>query len=186
MNKFIIGLLGLLFINQTFALVNSAEFPTTKKIEDTELVLNGTGMRKATFLGIKVYKAALYLKNKTTNPSEVISQDFPKYLELKFVRDVDAQKMRDAWSESIKNNNQNFAALSKKVETLNSAMKDIKEGQELTFTFQKNNNTKISLAGVEVANILGLDFQTALLNVWMGPKPPNDELKQGLLSGEIK
>ncbi len=181
MNKLIISAAILTLINLAVADSNSP-FDPSKKIDGIDLILNGTGIRKATFLGIKVYKAGLYLKTKSNNPSDIISGELPKYLELHFMRNVEAEKIRQAWSESIKNNNENFAAISSKVEALNKAMKDIKEGDQLSFTFLKNNSTKISLAGSEVTVIEGADFQIALLRVWMGPRPPNEELKDGLLS----
>jgi len=39
----------------------------------------------------------------------------------------------------------------------------------------------VTLNGEEKGTIEGDDFGAALLRVWLGPKPPTEELKNGLL-----
>ena len=41
----------------------------------------------------------------------------------------------------------------------------------------------VSVKGAAAASISGNDFQQALLSIWLGKKPPNPELKEGLLGG---
>ena len=42
-------------------------------------------------------------------------------------------------------------------------------------------DTTLQLNGKQLGTIEGDDFGTALLLVWLGDKPPSDELKAGLL-----
>ncbi len=157
------------------------KFPDSKQVEGQNLVLNGTGMRKATFLGIKVYKAGLYLKEKTNDADKALAAPLPKFLEMKFVHDVSADKLRGAWTDSLKDNNSDFDKHKANLDKLNGAMKDVKEGDVLSFTFS-GKNTNVAFGEQVAVKIEGADFQTALLRIWLGPKPPNEDLKKGLLS----
>jgi hypothetical protein len=41
----------------------------------------------------------------------------------------------------------------------------------------------VKVKGAKKASIVGRDFQQALLSIWLGPHPPNSELKDGILGG---
>jgi hypothetical protein len=62
--------------------------PDSTKVANADLVLNGLGIRKATFLKVKVYVAGLYLPQKSTDPAQILSANAPWQLSLHFVRDV--------------------------------------------------------------------------------------------------
>lgn len=156
--------------------------PLKKEIAGLELLLNGTGIRKATVFKIKVYEAGLYLSKKSKIEDEVISGPLPKHIELHFLREVEAQKLRETWPNSFKDNNTNYSEVQDRVLTLNNAMKDLKKGDVLSFTFLANHTTQCSINKVLAITIPGEDFQKALLRVWLGPQPPNEDLKSGLLS----
>jgi Chalcone isomerase-like len=54
------------------ATCGGAEFPDSLSSDGVELLLNGLGVRKATFLNIEVYVAALYLPQKSTNAAQIL------------------------------------------------------------------------------------------------------------------
>ncbi len=168
------------FISMSALAGDLPEFKENIKIDGQDLVLNGTGLRKAIF-GIKVYRAGLYLKEKTNDADKAINAPVPKYLEMKFVHDVSADKLKGAWTDAIKDNNTDAAKVQAQLEKLNSVMKDVKEGDSLSFTFT-GKSVKVAFGETVAATIDGSDFQTALIRVWLGPKPPNEDLKKGLLS----
>ena len=72
--------------------------PDSVKAGGNDLVLNGLGIRKATFLNVKVYVAGLYLPQKSGDAGKIIGANQPWQLVLRFVRDVDASDIRDAWA----------------------------------------------------------------------------------------
>jgi hypothetical protein len=44
----------------------------------------------------------------------------------------------------------------------------------------------VDMNGAAGSPIQGPDFAMALLSVWLGPKPPNADLKAGLLGGKCE
>lgn len=178
----IVSFIFLLFMPSLSAAVETAgvSFPESMQVADTQLTLNGTGIRKATWLKVKVYVAALYLETKSTNAPAIISEASPKRLVMHFVRDVDAQKLQEGWSTGFEKNGTDLSKISDRIVLFNSSMVDMKAGQEIVLDFY-NNKVDVNIAGQFVQSIEGNDFQAALLSIWLGVNPPNEELKQGLL-----
>ena len=66
MNKSIFTVVGLLIsLNLYSATQNKVTMPDTISIKGADLVLNGLGTRKATWLRVKVYVGGLYLEKKS-------------------------------------------------------------------------------------------------------------------------
>ena len=160
------------------------QFPDGVTAGGDALVLNGLGIRKATFLGIKVYVAGLYLPRKSGDAGAILRADGRWQLVLRFVRDVGASDIRDAFQEGFeKAAGDNLAGLRPRIEALKTRMVDFKTGQSLTFTGDPAAGVAVDVNGKGGAAIEGADFATALLAIWLGPKPPNEDLKTGLLGG---
>lgn len=161
--------------------------PDSVKAGGTDLILNGLGIRKATFLNVKVYVAGLYLPQKSGDAGKIVGTSQPWQLVLRFVRDVDASDIRDAWEEGFKKNSgDKVAALQQRIETLNARMIDFKEGQYLSFTDDPAKGIAVDVNGASGAAIEGADFASALLAIWLGQEPPNEDIKSGLLGGKCK
>ena len=69
--------------------------PDTATVAGQKLVLNGAGMRKKGGF-IKVYVGALYLPSKTSTADAALAAGTAK-VTMRFMRDVDAEKLRGAW-----------------------------------------------------------------------------------------
>jgi Chalcone isomerase-like len=163
------------------------QVPDTAKAGGADLVLNGLGIRKATFLSVKVYVAGLYLPQKSGDAGKIIDGNEPWQLVLRFVRDVDASDIRDAWEEGFeKNAGDKLATLQPRIKSLNARMVDFKEGQYLSFTDDPAKGVAVDVNGASGAVIEGADFANALLSIWLGQEPPNEDLKSGLLGGKCK
>ena len=161
--------------------------PESVKAGNTDLVLNGLGIRKATFVKVKVYVAGLYLPQKSGDATKIVGAGQPWQLVLRFVRDVDASDIRDAFEEGFKKNSgDKLAALQPRIETLNARMADFKEGQYLSFTNDPVQGVAVDVNGAGGSAIKGADFAAALLAVWIGAEPPNEDLKAGLLGGKCE
>ena len=161
--------------------------PDSVKAGGADLVLNGLGIRKATFLNVNVYVAGLYLPQKSGDAGKIIGANEPWQLVLRFVRDVDASDIRDAWEEGFeKNAGDKLATLQPRIKTLNARMVDFKEGQYLSFTDDPAKGVAVDVNGASGAAIEGADFANALLSIWLGREPPNEDLKSGLLGGKCE
>ncbi len=160
------------------------QFPDSAKVAGNELVLNGLGIRKATLLRIKVYVAGLYLPQKSGDAAAILSANGRWRLMLHFVRDVDAGDIRDAFHEGFqKAAGDKLGALEKRIVALNAQVVDFKSGQTLAFTRDPATGVTVDINGKGGSSIEGADFANALLAIWLGAKPPNEDLKTGLLGG---
>lgn len=162
---------------------NGVQFPDTVEVGDDTLVLNGMGLRKATMFAVKVYVSALYLPERSGNAEKILAADGAWRQVLHFVRDVDGSDIRDAYDEGFeKSTGDNLGAMQQRVNALKAAIPDLKEGQVLSYSYQPGQGTLIKVDD-KSSTIEGADFAEALLTISIGPEPPNEDLKSGLLGG---
>jgi hypothetical protein len=154
--------------------------PDTRVVDGTTVKLNGLGLRLATMLKVKVYVMALYLETPGNDAATIINSDDAARIELHMLRDVDAKDMRKAWSEGFEKNYQGSADLSSELAALKAATGDLKEGEVLAFDFSGDKVT-VSSSGKPTGTIEGTEFRRAMMSVWLGKKPPNKEVKAGVL-----
>src|SRR5690606_18645067 len=133
------------------------------QVHGRTLHLNGMGIRKATIFGIKVYVAGLYLSEKTSDQAAIMASSEPKELLLHFVRSVSAEQMQDAWREGFEANAENLPALQARIDELCSLMKDVEEGDRLSFVLT-DDFVEVRIGEANAGRqIKGHDFQAALL-----------------------
>ena len=159
-------------------------FPDQVQVDGSNLTLNGLGLRLATMLKVKVYVAALYVPKTSTDANAILGANAPAELVLHFVRDVGAGDMRKAWDEGFeKTAKDQLPAFKDRIATLNGWMADMKTGQRMTFVFKPGTGVQVDVNGAVKGTIKGDDFAKAFLAIWLGPEPPNAEIKSGLLGG---
>jgi hypothetical protein len=162
-------------------------FPEHLQLDGKELTLNGLGIRKATFLKVHVYVAALYVARPTRDPQAIVAANDPYELTLHFVRNVDADDLKKGWGEGFaRNPTPDLPALQGRIATLSSWMPDVKSGQRLTFVHRPGQGVQVDVAGTAKGTIPGDDFARAFISIWLGAMPPNAELKSGLLGGKCE
>jgi len=160
-------------------------FPEHVQLDGTDLTLNGLGIRKATFLKVNVYVAALYVARPQHDPKLLIASEGPQELILHFVRNVDADDLRKAFIEGFERTAANqSAALKERIARLNTWMTDMKRGQSMSFVRRPNSGVQVSVNGERKGTLEGEDFARAFVSIWLGETPPNPDLKIGLLGGE--
>lgn len=159
--------------------VSTKGFKSKVKVGGQKLVLNGVGMREATMFKVDVYRGGLYLKAKSKDAKAILAKDAPWMIEMKFVRDVDKDKLTDAWNDGFKTNGKGKGGAGLK--KLNSYMSDIEEGDTMVFAYTPGKGTSVKVKGKSKGTIKGKDFGWALLAVWLGDDPPNKGLKNGML-----
>jgi len=165
----------------------NATFPESAKSGAAALQLNGLGIRKATVFAVKVYVAGLYVPQKSNDAGKILGANGPWQLVLRFVRDVDASDIRDAFSEGFENAaGDKLATLRPRIDDLNARVVDFKKGQYLAFANDPAKGLTVDVNGAAANPIQGADFSAALLSIWIGRKPPNEDLKSGLLGGQCE
>jgi len=149
------------------------------------LVLNGAGIR--TRLIFKVYVAGLYLTRKTSQAGGVISLSGPKRVAMTLLRDLSAQQLGDALVEGVRNNASaaEQAAIKDRLDQLLAIMVgrgEAKEGDRISLDYLPASGTRVVINGKTFGKpIAGEDFYRALLRVWLGDNPVDEDLKRGLL-----
>lgn len=156
-------------------------FPETRTVEGTTLVLNGTGVREAAFLGFDVYRAGLYLEKPEQTPEGVISSQGKKLLELHFLRNVDVDEIHEDLEEGFDNHG-NRERFSHELDMLKSYFKqDVKKGDTITFTF--TDELIIERTGASPKELPDSGFSRAVLEIWIGEHAAKPKLKTALLRG---
>jgi hypothetical protein len=156
--------------------------PDQVEAEGRTLTLNGLGVREATALRVQVYVAGLYLETPSSDPAEVIESEQIKRMHLVFVRDVSRDDIADAMREGIAANaGPRAAALEPQLAQLLTWLEPMKSGQSLIFTYVPQRGVLVHIDGASRGVIEGPEFARVLFSIWLGPEPPNQGLKRGLL-----
>jgi len=150
-----------------------------------ELVLNGAGIRTRAIF--KVYVAGLYLPEKKGTTGEVLALAGPKRVAMTMLRDLGAQQLSEALGEGIRNNStaaeqEALKARTDELLTIMNALGEAKKGDAILLDFLPESGTRVMVNGQPRGKpIAGDDFYRALLRIWLGDKPVDGDLKQGML-----
>lgn len=156
------------------------QFADKAKVGDQELVLNGLGLR--TKMVFKVYAAGLYLAQKQSDAAKILAEDSARLFEMEMLRSVGKDKMVEAWNECLANNNPGASAEIKAgFSQLQSFMGDLATGDRLSYSYKPGEGTSVTVKGAAKGTIAGKAFADAVFKCWIGPTPPTEELKKGLL-----
>jgi hypothetical protein len=185
MKKIIISFAVVMFVvTSTFgayaATLTGVTLPDTAQVGGKTLVLNGLGLR--TKVIVKVYVAGLYLEQKSSDANAIIKSDTPKQIVMKFVHGASKSQMVDAFNESFKDNAPDaLKTMKSDIDRLLGALEPIKVGDQMVFTYLPGTGTSLAINGAEKVTIATPAFAPVLFSVWLGPKPPNGDLKKGML-----
>jgi hypothetical protein len=151
------------------------------RVGNAELVLNGAGLRKRVFF--QVYAIGLYVQDRKADP---VTQPGPKRVQIHMLRDVGADTFLEALVDGMKANHSEseVAALEPRVKQLGATIAQIKEAKKgMTIALDWNGGSTHVLVDGRPAGqpIEGEDFYRALLRIWLGDKPVQDDLKKALL-----
>jgi chalcone isomerase-like protein len=151
------------------------------RVGNSEVSLTGAGLRKRVFF--QVYAIGLYVQDRKADP---ISQPGPKRVQIHMLRDVGADTFNEALAEGIKANHSEaqVKALEPRVAQLAATIAEIKEAKKgMTIALDWDGKaTQVVIDGKPAGQpIEGEDFYRALLKIWLGDKPVQDDLKRALL-----
>jgi hypothetical protein len=157
--------------------------PDQATVEGRTLVLNGMGLRRATWLRVKVYVAGLYLEEKSLDADAILRPERTKRIVLVFVRAVDREDLLKAWDESFKEiAGEDFPALEARIATFHGWMPNrVAKGDTFTFTYVPGAGVLVTVKDETRGTIPGADFARSLFGNWLGSGTPSPTLKAGLL-----
>lgn len=164
--------------------VEGVKFDDTTKVGASELVINGTGVRRK--FG-KRYVMALYLPARTGDANAALSTKGAKRVAINLTKDVSGETFADAVAKGMANNSSDaeMAAVKDRLKQWSDtviALGEVKAGSIIQIDWIPEKGTQLTINGqAKGKEIAGEDFYTALLRVWLGKDPVQDDIKQGLL-----
>lgn len=181
---FALSLLALLAGN-TGKATEVAEVQVEDRIKSgsAEMQLNGAGLR--TKLIFKVYVAALYLPQKSSDPGAIIQSRSPRRMVLRMMRDLDGSSLLDALKDGLRDNHSEaeFAALRadiSQLEKIFTAVGSTKTGDLIVLDLNSD-GLVVTVNGNPRGSVAGEALGRALLKIWLGEKPVEASLKKALL-----
>lgn len=150
-----------------------------------ELVLNGAGIRTRAIF--KVYVAGLYLSEKKAKTADVLALAGPKRVAMTMLRDLSAQQLSEALADGIRGNStaaeqEVLKGRTDELVAIMNALGEAKKGDAILLDFLPDSGTRVLVNGQPRGKpIAGDDFYRALLRIWLGDKPVDSDLKQGML-----
>jgi len=157
------------------------------KVESSDLVLNGAGLRTKYFLN--VYVAGLYLTEKKATPVDILALPGAKRISMRLMRGLSAKQLTEALEIGISSNTSaaERETLKGRLDELTAIMDSLqsaKEGDLIALDWLPGTGTRILLNGEPKGKpISGEDFYRALLRIWLGDDPAQKSLKKSLLGG---
>jgi len=131
-----------------------------------------------------VYIGALYTETRVTSRDAVQALRGPKRLLMHFVySEVAKEKIVSGWNDGFENNNssERLKTLSQKIEQFNAMFPTMVEGDVVLLDYIPGRGTRVTIKGEVKGVVEGEDFNTALLDIWLGNEPADDDLKEALL-----
>lgn len=156
------------------------------QVGNASLLLNGAGVRSKFFF--KIYVGALYLPQKQTSGESVIADERAHRMALHILHELSSEKFSSGFNEAIRSNHTpaELAVLDaqlKQMAQIFEAMKEIRPGDVVTLDYLPGSGTQIGVNGKSFGTIPGAAFNRALLDIWIGSKPVQEDLKKELLGG---
>jgi chalcone isomerase-like protein len=156
-----------------------ATLPDTLKAGEKTLKLNGLGLRKKAMF--KVYVGGLYLESPSKDAGAILASDQAKAIRMHFLRDLSKAQLVEAFQEGFEANAKGKASEKAAFDKMLALVPEVKEGGTLTFAYLPGKGTTLSAGDKELGVFAGKGFADAVFAIWLGPKPPSDDLKKGML-----
>jgi len=153
--------------------------------QHANLTLNGAGVRSKFFF--KIYVGALYLPTKMSTVDAILSSSGANRVSMHFLYDeVSKEKLVDGWNDGFENNSteEEMAALRTRLDAFNAMFRTVHENDVIQFDYIPDIGTSVYVNNEKKGTIEGADFNKALLKVWLGEEPADDDLKEGMLGLE--
>ena len=186
---FIAALLALLLqplgaLAQTIE-VAGVKYEPSADVGGAKLQLNGAGIRyKAVF---KVYTAGLYLSTKANTPDAVMAAPGPKRLHVQMLREIDGNELGKLFTKGMEQN----ASRDEFMKSINgvirmgevfSSRKSLASGENFWVDYIPGTGSTVWLNGKQMGEpIKEPEFFSALLRIWLGKSPADEQLKDALL-----
>lgn len=166
-------------------LLSWADFPTTYRLADTELRLNGSGVRHRVV--VKVYEMALYTPSPVTTTEQLLALPGPKRLSFVALRELPGTDLGLAFLKGLSANStkeqvQKYTAATSRLIEIFSAKPKLLPGESFGMEFIPHKGTQFYIANQPQGDPVGdEEFFKMVLRIWVGPSPADYLLRDRLL-----
>lgn len=174
--------------SNSFALdVSGVKVDEKMRVNNQELVLNGSGIRYAAAGLVRVYVASLYLPQKRASSAEMIAIKGAKRMRLHFLREVSSNDFSRGLLTGLRGNvtmteqQLHFEDLLK-LGNIFGQIPAAKKGDFIDIDSVPGTGTVVYVNGKRVGEVFKEEsFFFTILQIWLGPKPIEISLKPVLL-----
>ncbi|MGM0570778.1 chalcone isomerase family protein [Marinobacter sp.] len=164
--------------------VNGVDVRDSLDARGQQLALNGAGVRSRFF--IKLYVAALYLPEESSDSKAILAADEPQAIALHVTSGrINSDNMTEATLEGFeKSTGGNLAPIQREVDQLLRVFADeIREGDVFDLVYVPGEGVQVIKNG-ELGDTIGdRAFKEALFGIWIGDEPAQGSLKDDMLGG---
>lgn len=171
--------------NAAVQTLHGVRYEPHTEVGGQKLRLNGAGTRyKAVF---KVYTAGLYLEKPARSLQEIAALPGPKRMSVTMLRDIDSSELGKLFSRGMEDNMERaaFSKLVPGVLRMSQIFTDHKKllaGETFTVDWIPGHGTQVTVKGQPQGEpFKEPEFFQALLGIWLGPHPADEQLKKALL-----
>ena len=180
----------LLAVGVQAAELEGVQLEERAQVDGQALELNGIGLRTRYFF--KVYVAGLYLPQKVSSAQTAIEGPGPKRIVLVMLRDASAEQFCESTGLGLERNHTEaeLEKIQPQIDELFAKIRTIgeaKKGMRIVLDYSPSAaSTMLYIDGRgQGAPMRGAEFFRALLRIWLGERPAEDELKRVLLRQEV-
>jgi len=164
--------------------INGTDIPDTVSLpnSDTQLVLNGAGIREKFFLDI--YIGALYLERPMHDPAAILADTGQAGILMHFVYSkVSKEKIIEGWTDGLAENltAERMRAIKPRLDKFNSLFRTVVKGDVIYIDYLPESGTRVRINDEWRGSVEGNDFFRDLLRIWLGAKPVSKSLKRDML-----
>ena len=142
------------------------------------LALNGAGLRKVLF--IKVYVIGFYSETPVGTEAAALASSAWK-TRLHFLRALEPQKITDGIQDGFERNSAaSIGALQERLDTFKTFFVKAADGDVVDLVWD-GTATAVTVNGANKGTVAGRDFADALLRVWLGSDPVQEDIKDAML-----
>ena len=165
--------------------ISGVEIPGTISLNQQTLNLNGAGIRSKFF--VDLYVGSLFTHMRTQSANQVIQGKHPVAIRLNITSGmITSEKMSNAMIEGFKRaTNGDTSEIDANINAFMAAFaKPIIEGDQFTLLSVPSKGIVTYKNGKQMSLTQGETFRKALLGVWLGDDPTDDDLKEDMLHAD--
>ena len=120
----------------------------------------------------------------------MLSLPGPKRIAIRMLRDVSAESFTEALIDGLRKNQSEaemvrFGPRIAQLTAIMAELKEAKEGMAIDMDWEQGSGLRLVVDGKPAGQpIVGEDFYRALLSIWLGANPVQDDLKAALLGAK--